>query len=82
MTTSEWASATAQQLPVAARPMASLAVLVDRIEFSRPGTFDADDTRSGSVGNDCEMWADQVGRLATDTLPATKKAVRYFAEWN
>ena len=82
MTTHEWAAATAHQLPIAARPMASLAELVDRIEYSRPGTFDVDDTTNGSLGNDCELWASQVGRIAVDTLPATRKATRYFSEWN
>ena len=82
MTTHEWAAATAHQLPVAARPMASLAELVDRIEYSRPGTFDVDDTTNGSLGNDCELWASQIGRIAVDTLPATRKATRYFTEWN
>ena len=82
MTTHEWATATAHQLPVAARPMASLAALVDRIEYSRPGTFDVDDTTNGSVGNDCELWATQIERISVDTLPATKKAARYFSEWN
>jgi hypothetical protein len=82
MTTHEWAAATARQLPVAARPMTSLAELVDRIEYARPGTFDTDDTSNGSVGTDCELWAGQVERIAVDTLPATKKAARYFSEWN
>lgn len=82
MTTHEWAAATARQLPVAARPMASLAMLVDRIEYARPGSFDVEDTTNGSVGNDCELWAGQVERIAVDTLPATKKAARYFSEWN
>jgi transglutaminase-like putative cysteine protease len=82
MTTHEWAAATARQLPVAARPMASLAGLVDRVEYSRPGAFDVEDTTNGSVGNDCELWAGQVERIAVDTMPATKKAARYFSEWN
>ena len=37
---------------------------------------------NGSLGNDCELWASQVGRSAVDTLPATRKATRYFSEWN
>ncbi len=85
MTTHEWADATAHHLPVAARPMASLADLVDRIEYSRPGTYDADDGSHGvrgTVGTECELWASQVGRIAVDTLPATRKAARHFTEWN
>lgn len=80
MTTHEWAAATAETLPVAARPMASLASTLDLIEFSRPGTFY--DSADSTVGTDCDAWADQVGRIAVDTLPATRKAARYFSEWN
>src|SRR5690606_25567671 len=36
MTPREWAAATAERLPVAARPMASLATVVDRITFAPP----------------------------------------------
>jgi transglutaminase-like putative cysteine protease len=80
MTTHEWAAATAATLPVAARPMASLASTLDLIEFSRPGTVD--DGADSTVGADCDAWADQVGRVAVDTLPATRRAARYFSEWN
>jgi transglutaminase-like putative cysteine protease len=81
MTTQEWAAATADQLPVAARPMASLATLVDQIEYSRPGTLDLDGA-DAELSTECELWAGQVERIAVDTLPATKRAVRYFSEWN
>jgi transglutaminase-like putative cysteine protease len=82
MTAREWASATAIQLPVAARPMGSLAEVVDRVSFSRPGTIDLE--RSGSygatLGHDCELWSDQIGRIAVDTLSTRQRIKRYFTD--
>jgi transglutaminase-like putative cysteine protease len=80
MTSREWADAAASQLPVAARPMASLAATLDLVEYARPESID--DAIAGSLGDECEEWAGQVGRIATDTLPVTRKAARYFSEWN
>lgn len=80
MTSRQWAEATAEQIPVAARPMSSLADMVDRVEFSRPGSIDLADTAS-TLGDECELWASQVGRIAVDTLPTTKRATRYFTDW-
>lgn len=79
MTSHEWAEATASHLPVASRPMASLAATLDRVEYARPESIG--DTEP-ALGDECEAWAVQVGRIATDTLPVTKKAARYFSEWN
>jgi transglutaminase-like putative cysteine protease len=81
MTTREWASATAQQLPVAARPMASLAAAVDRIEFARPeslGSVRGDE----SVGRDCTLWASQVDQIASDRLSTGERLRRYFSDWS
>ncbi len=80
MTSHEWAEATASQLPVASRPMASLAATLDRVEYARPESID--EQQAETLGDDCEAWAVQVGRIATDTLPVTRKAARYFSEWN
>ena len=83
MTAREWATATAAQLPVAARPMGSLADVVDRVSFGRPGSVDLDRTGSygDTLGHDCELWSDQVGRIATDTLTPIQRAKRYFTTW-
>lgn len=81
MTASEWANATAHELPVAARPMASLAHVVDRMGYARPGSFGPDSPGAATLGRDCELWSDQVGRIAGDTLARGDKLKRYFADW-
>jgi hypothetical protein len=81
MTASEWANATAVQLPVAARPMASLATVVDRIEFSRPGSLEPDAPGVATLGRDCELWSQQVSRIAGDTLTTGQRIKRYFNDW-
>lgn len=83
MTARQWAMATANTLPVAARPMASLADAVDRVTFAPPGTIDVDRTGSfgETLGDDCELWSDQVVRIADDLLSRRQKVVRYFTEW-
>jgi hypothetical protein len=77
MTAREWAAATAHELPVAARPMTSLASLVDRVTYARPDTLEAADT----YGHDSELWSAQVGRIADDTLSGRERIERYFREW-
>jgi hypothetical protein len=79
MTSREWAAATAHQLPVAARPMASLATVVDHVEYSRPDAIDAEST--AVYGRDCELWSEQVSRIATDTLSNRERVSRYFRDW-
>jgi len=83
MTTSEWTAATADVLPVAARPMGSLAEMVDRVTFSAPGTVDLDHagTFGDQLGDDCELWSQQVERIATDTLGPTARLKRYFVSY-
>lgn len=80
MTATEWADATADQLPVAARPMASLADVVDRVQFAPPGSFDLE--RAGAYGStlrhDCELWSHQVGRIARDRLTTRQRLHDYF----
>ncbi len=80
MTSREWARATAGRLPVAARPMQSLAEMVDRFEFARPDTIDSDSKVAANVGRDCERWADQIDEIATDTLTNRQRLVSYFTE--
>jgi len=81
MTPSEWADATADQLPVAARPMRSLAVIVDRILFAPPGTVDLN--RAGGFGtmyHDCELWSQQISNVADDQIGAGRRIQRYFTD--
>jgi hypothetical protein len=80
MTSREWANATAQKLPVAARPMASLAAVVDRVGYSPPDAIDAE--RAETYGRDCELWSDQVTRIATDTLNSSDRMRQYFRDLN
>lgn len=80
MTVHEWAAATAAELPVAARPMTALADVVDRVTFGPPET--ADPSHTGALGHDCERWADQVARIATDTLTGPRRVRRYFTTWS
>ena len=80
MTTREWANATAHKLPVAARPMASLAAVVDRVGYSRPESIDPD--RAQTYGRDCELWSDQVTSIATDTLTSSERVRQYFEDLN
>jgi transglutaminase-like putative cysteine protease len=83
MTTRQWAVATATVLPVAARPMTSLADAVDQVTFARPDSVDVDHAgRFGeTLGDDCELWSDQVVRVADDLLTKRQKVVRWFTEW-
>ena len=84
MTVHEWATATAAELPVAARPMAALADVVDRVTFGRPDTVDLarQGTYGTTLGHDCELWADQIARIATDTLTGPQRVRRYFTTWS
>jgi hypothetical protein len=83
MTPREWAAATAVQLPVAARPMASLAAIVDQVGFAPPGSVDLE--HAGAYGStlrhDCELWSNQVDRIAGDTLTLPERIRHYFVDW-
>ncbi len=83
MTPREWAAATGAQLPVAARPMASLAEIVDRVSFAPPGSIDLE--RAGAYGStlrhDCELWSNQVARIAGDTQTTPRRIKQYFTTW-
>ena len=82
MTAYEWATVTASELPVAARPMQSLAEVVDGVTFARPGSVDlASKGRYGlSLQHDCELWSNQVGRIATDRMSMRARIRRYFTD--
>lgn len=83
MTSREWAHAVAGQLPVAARPMRSLAELVDQVVYSPPGSIELD--RAGTFGatlsHDSELWAEQVTRIAVDELTQMQRIRRHFTMW-
>lgn len=82
MTASQWAAATAAQLPVAARPMGSLAEVVDAVVYGRPGFVDLDrgGTFGKTVGHDCDLWAAQIERIAVDQLTTWQRVRRYFTD--
>ncbi len=83
MTAKEWARTTAAQLPVAARPMRSLADMVDLATYAPPGSVDLDQKGAvgSTVGHDCELWSDQVTRIAVDMLTPWQRVRRYFTTW-
>jgi hypothetical protein len=82
MTSSEWARETANSIPIAARPMASLAESVDLVEFSPPEAFAGRAERLATLTSECELWSKQIHEIATDTLSTTQRAREYFANWN
>lgn len=82
MTATQWASATATQLPVAARPMGSLAKVVDAVVYGKPGSVDLDQVGSfgKTIGHDCDLWAAQIERIAVDRLTTWQRVQRYFTD--
>jgi len=83
MTSRQWAAATASVLPVAARPMSSLAEIVDQVSYARPGSVDVE--HAGSFGEtlaeDCELWSRQVLNVANEMLTTRQKIWRYFTDF-
>jgi transglutaminase-like putative cysteine protease len=81
MTPQEWARATAKTLPMAARPMRSLADIVDAVLFGAPGTIDLESAGplGTTVARDCGAWAHQVEAMAVDLLPLRQRVMRYFS---
>jgi transglutaminase-like putative cysteine protease len=83
MTSREWALATADRIPVAARPMMSLADVVDQVSYAPPGELDL--ARRGSFGetveHDCELWSNQISRIVNDVLTPTQRVRSYFTSW-
>ena len=61
------------QLRIEAPP--KLAAVRNRLESIDP-------QRSSTFGRDCELWSDQVTRIATDTLSTTERMRQYFSERN
>lgn len=83
MTRSQVAAATADVLPVAARPMRALAETMDSVVFGPPGTVDLE--RTGPYGEtvtrNCQVWAHQIDGITADRLPMRTRLGRYVAFW-
>ncbi len=82
-TAHEWADATAGLLPIAARPMDSLASVVDAVTFAQPGTveFSTAGVLGTTIDHDCVAWSHQVQRIADDTLSPGQRLRNYFTVW-
>jgi transglutaminase-like putative cysteine protease len=81
MTPSEWAAATAKRLPVAARPMRSLAAIVDTVAFAPPGELDLAVGPYGvSPAREASAWARQIEEISVDDLSTRERVIRYFTE--
>ena len=63
--------------------MASLAEIVDVVTFAPPGSVDLE--RSGAYGStlrhDCELWANQVRRIAGDVLTTRQRLRQYVLDY-
>ncbi len=83
MTSREWAQSTAGRLPIAARPMRSLAELVDRVTYSPPGSVELDQVGSygATLSHDSELWGEQITRIAVDELTPAQRIKRHFTTW-
>ena len=83
MTPTEWTAATAAVMPVAARPMRSLAEVVDLVMFAPPGEVDFEHrgTFGDSIADDCDLWASQIDKITTDTLTTPRRIERYFTDY-
>jgi len=63
--------------------MRSLADTVDMVAYAPPGRIDLEQSGSfgASVGHDCDLWSNQVGRISIDTLTTARRIKRYFTTW-
>ena len=63
--------------------MASLADVVTKVTFAPADTYDLE--RTGAFGatlrHDCELWSNQVDRIAHDRLTTRQAVRRYFLTW-
>jgi transglutaminase-like putative cysteine protease len=48
----------------------------DAVDLERHGAYGT------TLGHDCELWADQIARIATDTLSGPQRVRRYFTTWS
>jgi transglutaminase-like putative cysteine protease len=76
----ETATATARRLPIAARPVNSLAEVVTEAMYRPEGTTGYDVVRSygSSTLLDCRTWTRQIERAVNDSISVADRTVRYF----
>ena len=79
----EIAAAAAQRLPMAARPMTSLAHAVTEATYRAEGSdgFAAVGAYGASRLGDCRNWAKQIDRAATESLGWYARTRRYLTAW-
>jgi transglutaminase-like putative cysteine protease len=79
----ETAAATAQDFPIAARPIRSLAEVVTEAAYRPLGTdgYDVVGSYGSSTIRDCRNWCRQVERAVRDTITVPERIRRYFTQW-
>jgi hypothetical protein len=83
-TPTEVARRTAQQFPVIARPMASLADSITAATYQADGStgYDRIGTYRASPAGDCRNWAKQIDRTVAESLGWQDRLRRYFTTWS
>jgi hypothetical protein len=76
------ARATAERLPIVARPVSSLATVVTEANFSPEGTagYAEPSIYGGSVLTNCASWARQIDRAVDDSVPWPTRVRRYVTD--
>jgi len=79
----ETAAATAEQLPIAARPISSLAEVVTEATYQASGTdgYEVAGSYGSSTIRDCGNWCRQIERAVSDTITTPERIRRYFTRW-
>ncbi len=81
LTPIEQARAASPRLPVAARPLKSLAELTTQAVFSTAKDVAELKVPTTAAEGGPRRWARQVERIATDSMTAAGRAKRYFTVW-
>jgi len=79
----ETAAATADQFPIAARPIRSLAEVVTEAAYRPSGTegYELVGSYGSSTIRDCGNWCRQIERAVQDTITTPERIRRYFTHW-
>jgi hypothetical protein len=79
-TTSEWVAAMVDAMPVASRPIRSLATVVDQVAYAPPGRVDleAPGAYGTTLARECVNWARQVEAIADDGRPFLGRIADHF----
>jgi transglutaminase-like putative cysteine protease len=79
----ETATATAQEFPIAARPIRSLAEVVTEAAYRPLGTdgYDVVGSYGSSTIRDCGNWCGQIERAVRDSITIPERIRRYFTRW-